>query len=178
MARFFTQVNEDIDLFKMGIIYTLTMRGIPQIYYGTEILMDSSENPGDHGLIRSDFPGGWAGDKVNAFTGKGLTRVQKDAQAFMRKLLQWRKDKAVIHSGKLVHFAPEDGVYAFFRYDKNDTVMVLMNRNETEVSLDMAAYTERTKGFTKGVDVLTGKSHKLAKGIKIEGKSALILELE
>ena len=69
MARFYTQVNNDLDLFKMGIVYYSTMRGIPQFYYGTEILMNSNENPGDHGLIRTEFPGGWPDHLKNAFTG-------------------------------------------------------------------------------------------------------------
>ncbi len=176
MARFFTQVNEDFDLFKMGIIYTLTMRGIPQIYYGTEILMDSSENPGDHGLIRSDFPGGWQGDKVNAFTGNGLRPNQVQAQEFMRKLLTWRKDKAVIHTGKLMHFAPENGVYTYFRYNGEECVMVVLNLAEQMVSPPMEKYAERTNGYTMGIDVVTGKGYELD-NLSVPPKSALILEL-
>ena len=89
---------------KMGIGYILTMRGIPQIYYGTEILMHNNGFPGDHGVIRSDFPGGWAGDKVNGFTGEGLDNKQKEAMAYMKELLNWRKQAVVVHKGKLMHF--------------------------------------------------------------------------
>ena len=94
MDRFFTQVNEDLDLFKMGIAYILTLRGTPQLYYGTEILMDNEGAPGDHGIIRTDFPGGWKGDEVNGFTGKGLSEQQKEAKAYIKKLLNWRKTNA------------------------------------------------------------------------------------
>ncbi|MEM6768556.1 MAG: alpha-amylase family glycosyl hydrolase, partial [Bacteroidota bacterium] len=95
MQRIYGQMGEDIDLFNQAIVYVATMRGIPQYYYGTEILMSGS---GDHGIVRSDFPGGWDGDKVNAFTGEGLTKKQKEAQAMFKKLLNWRKGAEVIHT--------------------------------------------------------------------------------
>ena len=98
MSRVYTQLNEDYDAWKMAMVFLATTRGTPQIYYGTEILMANRESE-DHGLIRSDFPGGWPGDKVNAFTGKGLTRQQREAQQFMRELLNWRKTQPVIASG-------------------------------------------------------------------------------
>ena len=99
MVRFFTQVNEDVDLFKIGLVYMSTMRGIPQFYYGTEVLMNSSEDPGNHGIIRSDFPGGWKGDAFNAFTGKGLTYEQQEVQQFMKTLLNWRKTNEAVLTG-------------------------------------------------------------------------------
>ena len=110
MSRIFSQVEEDLDLYKQALIFFLTIRGIPQLYYGTEVLM---KNPGttDHGIIRSDFPGGWSGDAVNAFTGKGLSETQKSTQAWLKKLLQWRKTATAIHDGQLKHFIPKDGVY-------------------------------------------------------------------
>ena len=85
MARFYTQVNNDLDLFKMGIVYYSTMRGIPQFYYGTEILMNSDENPGDHGLIRTEFPGGWPDHSKNAFTGDGLSFKERQTQLFFKE---------------------------------------------------------------------------------------------
>ncbi len=84
---------------------------IPQVYYGTEILMDNSSKPGDHGLIRTDFPGGWAGDKINAFTGKGLSTRAKKMQEFLKTLLHFRKSEPAIHEGATKHFAPENGIY-------------------------------------------------------------------
>lgn len=178
MARFFTQVEEDIDLFKMGLIYFLTMRGIPQIYYGTEILMDSSEDPDDHGIIRTDFPGGWEGDTANAFTGEGLTAQQADAQAFLRKLLNWRKSAEVIHSGRLMHFAPADGVYAYFRYSNDASVMVVFNHNRADVEIDLEPFAERLAGYSTAQDVLNPSIHNLDIALPVPAKTALVLELE
>ncbi|MFP4096711.1 MAG: alpha-amylase family glycosyl hydrolase [Cyclobacteriaceae bacterium] len=101
MDRFYTQVGHDMSLFKMGMIYFATMRGIPQLYYGTEILMENAQDPGDHGVIRTDFPGGWEGDAVNAFSGEGLTAPQQEAQIVVSKLFNWRKEQPVIHRGSL-----------------------------------------------------------------------------
>ena len=95
MSRIFTQLNEDYQKFQNAIVHTLTVRGVPQIYYGTEILM-TNPGTGDHGIIRSDFPGGWAGDTTNAFTGAGLTVQQKEAQNFIKKLLNWRKNTPTV----------------------------------------------------------------------------------
>ena len=90
MSRIFTQLNKDITKTKMALGYIFTLPRIVQFYYGTEILMNDSAKPGDHGLIRTDFPGGWKGDKVNAFTGKGLTDAEKDMQLYVKKLLNYR----------------------------------------------------------------------------------------
>ena len=176
MSRFFTQVNEDMNLFKMGIAYTLTMRGIPQIYYGTEVLM---KNPGttDHGVIRSDYPGGWAGDKVNAFTGAGLSEAQLDAQAFIKKLMNWRKDKQVIHTGELMHFVPQDEVYVYFRYNEQEKVMVVMNKNKNAHSLQLDRFAEMLEGVQSGMDVLSGKKYNFEEKLDVPAHSVLILEV-
>jgi len=91
MSRIYTQLKGDATNTKMALSYLLMMPRIPQLYYGTEILMDDFDNPGDHGLIRTDFPGGWQGDTVNAFTGEGLTSEQKSMQSFLKKVLNYRK---------------------------------------------------------------------------------------
>ncbi|KAA3660927.1 MAG: alpha-amlyase [Calditrichaeota bacterium] len=176
MSRFYTQVNEDYGLFKLGVSFILTTRGIPQIYYGTEILMS---NPGTdrHGIIRSDFPGGWQEDKVNGFRGDGLTEKQKQAQIFFRKLLNWRKKTPVIHNGKLTHFAPVFGVYVYFRYDENSKVMVLLNKNEKEVSLPTARFKEMLAGVVSGQDIFTGKTYDLREKLSLPARSPLILEV-
>lgn len=177
MSRIFTQLNEDEDLFRMAMVFNLTMRGIPQIYYGTEILMS---NPGtdDHGIIRSDFPGGWAGDAVNAFTGEGLKPAQRQAQDFMRKLLNWRKGKEIIHNGKLMHYVPEDGVYVYFRYDDTDKVMVIFNKNDQDTRLSLARFSEMLAGAGVGQDVLSGDRLELSAGIKLAPRSVMVLEIE
>ncbi|MFK8105440.1 MAG: glycoside hydrolase family 13 protein [Saprospiraceae bacterium] len=178
MDRIITQLNNDFELFKMAMVYFATMRGVPQFYYGTEILMNSNTLPGDHGLIRSDFPGGWSGDTVNAFTGKGLTPLQREAQSFTKKLLNWRKKNTVIHHGKLIQFAPENGVYSYVRIQDNKQVMVVFNKNEKELYLPLLKYAELFDGQSKAFSVLENKAVSLAKGIRVEAKSALILEIE
>ena len=177
MSRFFTQINEDYDLFKMGMAFYATTRGIPQFYYGTEILMTNPRSD-DHGEIRSDFPGGWAGDEVDAKTGKGLTTQQKDAQNFTKKLLNWRKSKDVIHAGKLMHFVPELGTYVYFRYNETEKLMVILNKNEDNHALKLDRFSEILEGVSEGTDVLTGKRFEMGEEILLSNRSALILELK
>ncbi len=177
MSRIFTQVDEDINRYKQALAFILTTRGIPQIYYGTEILMG---NPGttDHGIIRSDYPGGWAGDAVNAFTGEGLRVEQKEARLWLSKLLHWRQAATVIHTGKLMHFAPQDGVYVYFRYNEVEKVMVILNKNKGETVLDLGRFSEMLDGVAQGVDVLTGLTYPLRESLDISGEPMLVLGLE
>jgi glycosidase len=177
MSRFYTQLDENFDLLKMGIAYYLTTRGIPQIFYGTEILM-SSPGPKDDGIIRSDFPGGWNGDPVNAFTGAGLTAKQKQAQDFFRKVLNWRKTSEVVHSGKLKHFAPIDGVYVYFRTNEKATVMVVLNKNNQEKPIAIDRFNEVMGNCTSGKEVISGTNITDLKNLKVPAMSAMIIELK
>ncbi|MGQ1909735.1 glycoside hydrolase family 13 protein [Marinifilum sp. RC60d5] len=176
MARIFDQLNRNYESFKMAMAYILTMRGIPQIYYGTEILA-KSDGGGDHGMLRSDFPGGWSGDKVNAFTGKGLSVQEKDAQDFLKKLLIWRKDNEIIHNGKLIHYAPDFGVYSYFRHTDNGKVMVILNKNKESVQLETKRYHEMIKGNEMAKDIISGKSFSMKDSIEVPARSAMILEI-
>jgi neopullulanase len=176
MSRFYMQVNQDFDLFRMGITYFLTTRGIPQIFYGTEVLLT---HPGDdHGDIRKDFPGGWKGDKVNGFTGEGLSAKEKEAQEYIRKMLHWRKGKEVIHSGKTTHFLPFDGMYVYFRYHKNDMVMVVLNKNREETTLKTNRLTEMLKGKTSATEITSGRIINELSEIKLPGRSVSVFELK
>ena len=142
MSRIFTQLKGDIPNTKMALSYLLSLPRIPQLYYGTEILMNDFEKPGDHGLIRTDFPGGWQGDAVNAFTGEGLTDDQKDMQNYLKKLLNYRKESAAIHDGKTIHFAPFMGTYFLFRVIEGETVVHIINKNNEPISLDLKRFEE------------------------------------
>ena len=155
----------------------LTMRGTPQIYYGTEILM---KHPGSeaHGDLRADFPGGWAGDEVNGFTGQGLSERERKAQAFVRKLLHWRKDRAVVHNGKTMHFRPEQGTYVYFRYDDSDTVMVALNKNHEAVELELARFAERMQRHDRATDVISGDQKMLDVSISLPARSVTVLDLD
>lgn len=149
MSRIFTQLDENVPNTKIALSYLLVLPRIPQIYYGTEILMNDTANPGDHGLIRTDFPGGWEGDTVNAFTGEGLTIEQKDMQSYLKKLLNYRKDSKAIHQGKTIHFAPDDGIYVLFRILDDETVVHIINKNDEPVELDLSRFDEMNlKGKT------------------------------
>ena len=177
MSRIFTQVNEDYDLFKMAITYILTMRGTPQLYYGTEILM-SNKGTDSHGIIRSDFPGGWEGDAVNVFTGANLTPQQEAAQDFVRNLLQWRKNKKVIHQGDLLHFVPENGVYVYFRMVEDDRVMVILNKNNESVDLSLDRFQEGLQQSTEGKDIISDQDFNLDETLAIPARGAMVLELK
>jgi len=176
MSRFYMQVGMDPDLFRLGIVCILTTRGIPQIFYGTEILM-THEGSTSHGDIRKDFPGGWESDAINAFTGKNLPDNELKMQLFFKKLLEWRKSNPVIHSGKLIHFAPENGVYVFFRVNKLKKVMVILNKNRAIIHLNTNRFREIIGNSSNGTDVLTGKTISFQKEIILQPVSPVILEI-
>ena len=175
MPRFYMQLGMDQDLYRLGITYLLTTRGIPQIYYGSEILM--THKGGGHGVIRSDFPGGWKGDKVNGFTGENLTEDEKAMQAFFRKLLQWRKESPVIHGGKLIHYVPQRGIYVYGRYNADSRVMILLNQDSKDVELKLDRYSELIGRHTSGRDVISGKVYELGEVLRIPALTPLVLEL-
>jgi glycosidase len=177
MARIYSVVNEDFDRYKMDIAFVMTMPRIPHFYTGDELLMTSATRERDDNSYRRDFPGGWAGDKVNAFTGAGLTPRQREAQEFVRKLVTWRKNSPVIHHGKLMHYGPEQNTYVYFRYDDTKKVMVAFNANDKETVLDAGRFREMLSGVESGRDVLTGKTVNLKDEIRLPAKATLILEI-
>ncbi|WP_166922761.1 glycoside hydrolase family 13 protein [Flavobacterium poyangense] len=167
------------DLAKYKLVMTLlaTVRGIPQIYYGSEIGMGGDKSNGDGG-IRQDFPGGWIGDKNNAFTKEGRTDLQAKYFDFSSKLFNWRKSNEAVHFGKMTHYIPENNTYVYFRYTDAKTVMVVFNNNAKEQTIKTDRFKENIKNYKSGKDVLTGKSFDLSSEIILEPKSAVILELE
>jgi glycosidase len=177
MDRIFMQLNQDVDLTKMALTFLLTVRGIPQIFYGTEILMDNTGHHKVDGLIRSDFPGGWKEDSVNAFSGKGLTATQSGVQNYLKQLLNWRKSNPVIANGKTLQFAPFNGLYVYFRYNKEKTIMVVMNKNDKDVSVDTKRFAEIIQGKTTAENIMTGEKQTLKDGITVKGKTALVLQV-
>jgi glycosidase len=175
MSRFYSVVNEDFTKFKSGMAMLLTMRGIPQMYYGDEILMKNYSNP--DGLVRLDFPGGWPGDKANKFTVGGRTSQENEAFNYVRTLANYRKNTTALQTGKLMQYIPQRGIYVYFRYDAKKTVMVVYNSNETENELNTARFDERMTGFTSARNIITGTTVDTHSGIKIPGKTTLVLEL-
>lgn len=178
MDRLFMQLHQDENLMKMALTYLLTIRGIPQIFYGTEIMMDNTGHHKNDGLIRSDFPGGWKGDTVNAFTQNGLTTAQINMQNYIKLLLNWRKDNGVISKGKTLHFAPFDGLYVYFRYNENKTIMVVMNINKTSTTFNTKRFEEILNGKTEAINVLTNERVEIAPSLTVPATSALVFEIK
>jgi glycosidase len=177
MDRLYTQLNKDADLTRMALTYLLTIRGIPQIYYGTELLMDNTSFLNNHGVIRSDFPGGWNDDRVNAVTGSGLSHEQMKMQQYIRQLLNWRKYTAVIADGETLHFAPFNGFYVYFRYKKEKTIMVIMNKNAQPENMDNKRFAKILKGKKTAKNVLNNQQLPIAGSFRMPDKSVTILEI-
>lgn len=175
MSRIFTQLKGDVPNTKMALSYLLTLPRIPQIYYGTEILMHDFEKPGDHGLIRTDFPGGWEGDIVNAFSGEGLTDAQKDMQLFLKKVLNYRKSSDAIHNGKTIHFAPFMGTYFLFRVIEGETFVHIINKNEEPITIDLNRYEEVGLNGKTLKNIITGETFKWQDEIILSERGSVIL---
>lgn len=169
--------KNDLKKYQMTMAILATMRGIPQLYSGSEIGMAGDKGKGDAD-IRQDFPGGWKEDSNNAFLVSGRTATQQQYFDITAKLFNWRKGKTVIHSGKLMHYIPENNVYVYFRYNDNESVMVVINNSQGKQMLKLDRFKESIKKYTSGKDVLTGQDFDVTKEITIDGKSVLILELK
>lgn len=178
--RFNEMFKGDVRYYKMAMSLIATVRGIPQIYYGSEIGMQGDKNKGGDADIRRDFPGGWKSDSQNAFNPETQTLEQKQFHDYTQKLLTWRRGKEVIHTGKTKHYMPKEKVYVYFRYNENEKVIVVINNNEKDQTFDLNRFAESLDGVSKGKDVITGKEISIStqNKITISGKSSLILELE
>ncbi|RYZ00660.1 MAG: alpha-amylase [Chitinophagaceae bacterium] len=175
MTRALSSFGDDVDKLKVALGWLLSTRGIPQLYYGTEVLMKGVSNP--DGLVRSDFPGGWSGDAQNKFTAAGRTGREEEVFQWVRTIANYRKNSSALKTGALTQYVPKDWVYTYFRYDKKSTVMVIMNTSPDERMVDSKTFPERTAGFTSARNIVTGSSHVLGRSWKVPGKSVWILEL-
>lgn len=175
MDRLFHILKEDLDKYKLAMTCLLTIRGIPQLYYGSEILM---KGHGEHGVLREDFPGGWENDVRNAFTRVGRTDKENEAFDHISKLLNWRKTSDAIKNGTLKHFIPNDNLYVYSRKSDKESVMVLINNSEKEVDLKLNRYDEIIAGFSAGEDILTGKRYRKLNNVKIQPNSTQVIKLE
>ena len=175
-TRFFTEINEDFAKYKMGIAWLLTSRGIPQLYYGNEILMKGATNP--DGWVRLDFPGGWEGDAQNKFLESGRTAQENEAFNYVKTFANFRKNSSAIKTGKFMQYVPVDGVYVYFRYDDDQTVMCIMNTDKNSATLNLSRFSERMNGFTKAYDVATGNSFNLEPTLSLGGNYLLVLDLK
>lgn len=180
MNRIMPQMNNDESLFMMAMKFLLTTRGIPQIFYGTEIGM-SDQGDGDHGILRADFPGGWPGDVVNGFTGAGLSEREKRIQKQLKFLLNWRKNTPAITDGKLTHYFPKDGIYVYFRHHEQQRIMVVLNKNKSKQSLDLARFKEMLPLEQPGIELVNIENNSrftISQDLSIPAQSVMIFEVK
>ena len=190
-ARIGDMVRKDPRALKIAMTMMATMRGIPQIFAGDELMFVSSrpDNVGDHPGLRVDFPGGWEGDEIDLFTAEGREaqthntdglKVEKGQAAdlfnYVSRLFQWRKTADVIHNGKTMHFMTRDNTYAYFRYNDEAAVFVYINNNLEPVNVPWSYYSEITEGLQGGVDVLTGEPLEVSDATVVAPKTALVVE--
>lgn len=170
----------DIRYYKMALGLISTIRGIPQIYYGSEIGMRGDKDQFGDADIRKDFPGGWKNDRQNAFDLSAQTESQKEFYNYTAKLLNWRKNKLAIHDGKTKHYTPENNTYVFFRTKDSESVMVVINNSESAQDLDLSRFAESLKSYSKGKDVITEEKFNLKPDgkMKVDAKSISIIELD
>ncbi|MFM2269128.1 MAG: hypothetical protein RL757_2569 [Bacteroidota bacterium] len=174
LSRFYSIVNEDVDKMKSATAWLLTTRGIPQVYYGFELLMTGYTNP--DGKVRQDFPGGWKGDSTNEFVKRATPKSENYFQ-YVKKMANWRKQKTCLHDGKLMQYLPVDGVYTYFRYDEKGTVMVVMNTSDKDVNIETKSYSERMSGFKRAKNVETDEILNNISTLNLKKNTALVLEL-
>jgi glycosidase len=169
-------LNEDVDLLKMALGFLLTTRGIPIMYYGTEILMKNYANP--DGKVREDFPGGWSNDKLNKFTSEGRSKQENEIFTYISNLANYRKNSLAITKGKLVQFIPEKGVYVYARVFENKKVLVIMNPSKENKKIDSSRYAEIYGSVKTSKEITTQSNFNLAGEWNLEPKKIYILEIE
>ncbi len=177
VGRFQRDSIQAIGNLKLAMAFLLTTRGIPQIYYGTEVLMAGNDING-HGDIRKDFPGGWTSDKQNAFTSEGRNKKQSEMWDYTSKIMNWRKTATAVHNGKLTHFIPDNEVYVYFRCNQQQTVMVILNNGYQPKVLDTARFKEFLGDKKSGIDIITDKAVENLSKIQLSPRSAMIIELK
>ena len=176
---------------KLAMTMMATMRGIPQIFAGDELMFvsDNLRDAGDHGGLRVDFPGGWKGDAVDLFTEEGRKAQTHNTDGlevpqgqaaemfdYVSRLFQWRKTKDVIHNGRTLHFMTRDNTYGYFRHDEEDVVFVYINNSQQPKNIPWSYYSEISEGLMDGVDVITGEPCEISDATVVPPCTALIVE--
>jgi len=166
--------GKDSTALKQAYALLLTMKRIPQLYYGTEILMNGTKTETD-GNVRQDFPGGFPGDKVNKFTNEGRTKAENAMFDWTSRLLHWRQNNDVIINGSQTQFIPHHGVYVLARQHNGKTVLTILNGKKADNQVDVARYAEVIGSHTTATDVLTGATVDLTKNIPLVQRQAMVL---
>ncbi|MCQ2254199.1 MAG: alpha-amylase family glycosyl hydrolase [Bacteroidaceae bacterium] len=172
--RFLGKTKDTLAL-KQALSVLLTIKRIPQLYYGTEILMNGTKEITD-GYVRNDFPGGWAGDTKNAFTQEGMTQSEKAMFRWVSKLLHWRQGNDVIIKGKQTQWCPVDGVYVINRHYNGKSVLVVLNGTKSEATFQAKRYAEAVPSGTVAKDVTSGRKYNISEDFKLKPRQSLILE--
>ena len=162
----------------MKLAYTLlaTVRGIPQLFYGDEMMFATGKGYKSDGELRMDFPGGWQGDEKDLFTEEGRQGTDAELYDYARKLFRWRKDNEVIHDGRTMHFLTRDNTYAFFRYNDAGKVFVYINNSLDEKTIPWSHYAEIASGLGEGTNVLTGEKVTVTDSTVVGPCSALVVD--
>lgn len=176
LGRIYGEIGEDLEKFKSAVSLLLTLRGIPMLYYGTEILMTGTGGAFAEGG-RRDFPGGFPRDKEDKFKANDRTPEEQEAFNCIKVLANYRKGNTVLQTGQLTQYIPLDGIYVFFRYNEEKTVMVVYNSNETETTLTTDRFAERIGGATSGTNLVTGQNIEEIATISLRAFETVVLEL-
>jgi len=176
VTRIATALRNDPAKIRMALTLLLTTRGIPQLYYGTELQMDG--DAAFHPDIRKTFPGGWKEDKANAFEQTGRTKEQNEMFEFTKRLLNWRKGQTAIHAGKLIQYVPENNVYVYFRIGPGQRVMVIMNGNDKEVKISTNRFKENMGSSAQAMEIISGNTVTDLSSLTVPPNASLILELK
>lgn len=177
MSRFYEQISKNKAYFKMAYAFLMTARGIPQVYYGTELMMGHEHRGGDDEGWRQAMPGGWPDDERSIFTKNGRTNEENEMIEYVTKLTTWRKTAPAIHHGKLVQFVPAEDIYIYFRIADEQTVMVVMNKNKEKHSISHRQLNEILQNFTSAKNILTGESIDITKDFGVAGETTGVFEM-
>jgi glycosidase len=173
--RFISMINQDMNKFKMGMNLLFTLRGTPHLYYGTEVWMKNFKDPND-GMVRLNFPGGFNDHQSNKFLASGRNETEEEAFNYVKKLANYRKINTALQTGKLMQWIPKDGVYVYFRYDANQTFMMVFNTSKDVKEVNLNNFLERTKNYSKGIDIVTDKQYGTV--FSIGPKESMVLKLQ
>lgn len=177
MNRFFSMVGEDLSKYKMGLGLLMTLRGIPQIYYGTEVLMKNYKDPND-AAVRKDFPGGWKADSINKFNVSELNTKETEAFGYFKKLANYRKNSAVLAKGSLKHFIPQNGVYVYFRKLGDQTIMCVVNTNKVKSTITTDRFKEAIGEYNTMLEVMSEKGERIPVDLEIPAQGFMLYELK
>ena len=177
LPRIYSILGENPEHLKMAYAFLLTTRGIPQVYYGTELGFPQGPSEWGDGAKRAEMPGGWAGDSRSVFNHSERTDLENELHGYISTLTKWRKNSDAIHNGKLIHFLPDNNVYVYFRYTESDRVMVIMNMKNEAVTISRAKHIEMLRGYSSGTNIIDSSTINISKDFMVPAKATTILQL-